>query len=71
MKQVWFKKWGWFYLPITAMGMIITLFVIAFMVPIVMAIDRNAHATADEMYQIFVYASCTAFWWKWVVEKTS
>lgn len=71
MKQVWFKKRGWLYLPVTAMGVLVTLLAIAFMVPVVIATNRNAHSGTDQLYQIFVYATCTAFWWKWVAEKTS
>ena len=71
MKQVWFKKMGWLYWPTHVMGIVVTLLAIAFMVPVVMAADRSAHSVTDELYEIFVYATCTAFWWKWVAEKTS
>ena len=71
MKQIWFKKTGWVYLPVSAMGVIVTLLVVAFMVPVVIAADKGAHSVTDELYEIFVYATCTAFWWKWVAEKTS
>ena len=70
MKQIWFKKTGWVYLPVSAMGVIVTLLVVAFMVPVVIAADKGAHSVTDELYEIFVYATCTAFWWKWVAEKT-
>lgn len=71
MKQVWFKKMGWVYWPTHVMGVVVTLLAIAFMVPVVMTADRSAHSVTDELYEIFVYATCTAFWWKWVAEKTS
>lgn len=71
MKEKWFKKTGWVYIPIHPMGYIVTIFAVIFMVPIVMAVVRNGHSVTDDMYQIFVYATCTAFWWKWVAEKTS
>lgn len=71
MKQVWFKRSGWFYFPIHTMGYLATLAAIIFMVPVVIAIDRSAHSVSDELYDIFIYATCTAFWWKWVAEKTS
>lgn len=71
MKQVWFKKMGWVYWPTHVMGVVVTLLAIAFIVPVVMAADRSAHSVTDELYEIFVYATCTAFWWKWVAEKTS
>jgi len=71
MKQTWFKKAGWLYLPVHAMGMLVTLAAIVFMVPVCMAVFRNGHSVSDDLYQIFVYASCTLFWWKWIAEKTS
>jgi len=71
MKQIWFKKTGWFYFPVHAMGYLITIGAVIFMVPVVIAADRSAHSVSDELYSIFVFLTCTAFWWKWVAEKTS
>lgn len=71
MKQIWFKKAGWFYLPIHAMGMLITLGAIIFMFTVCIAILRNGHSVTDDLYKIFVYPTCTAFWWKWIADKTS
>ena len=71
MKQQWFKPFGWFYLPINFFGYVITLLAFAFMVPICMAIIRNGHSVSDDLYEIFLYGTCTSFWWKWIAEKTS
>ena len=71
MKQTWFKKLGWVYLPTHVMGVIVSLLAIAFMVPVVIAADRSGHSVTDELYEIFLFGTCTAFWWKWVAEKTS
>lgn len=71
MKQIWFKKFWRLYLPVHAMGILITLGAIAFMVPVCIAVFRNGHSVSDDLYEIFVFASCTAFWWKWIAEKTS
>jgi hypothetical protein len=71
MKQYWFKTLGWLYIPVSPMGYVITLLAILFMVPVCIAITRNGHSVSDDLYQIFVYGTCTAFWWKWVAEKTS
>jgi hypothetical protein len=66
----WFKKYGWIYLPIQPEGFIVTLMAILFMVPVCLAIVRNGHSVSDDLYQLFVYGTCTAFWWKWIAEKT-
>ena len=71
MKLVWFKRVGWVYLPVHAMGLLVTLAAIVFMVPVVMAVVRTGHSVTDDLYKIFVYATCTAFWWKWIADKTS
>ncbi|HEY8659324.1 MAG TPA: hypothetical protein VIM07_04105 [Chitinophagaceae bacterium] len=41
-----------------------------FLVPVYMAVVRNGHSVSDDLYQMFVYTTCTAFGWKWVAEKT-
>jgi hypothetical protein len=67
----WFKQYGWLYVPICAEGIIVTILAVVFLIPVYMAIVRNGHSVSDDLYQVFVYTSCTAFWWKWVAEKTS
>ncbi len=71
MKQIWFKKFVWIYLPVHPMGILITFLAILFLVPVYIAIVRNGHSVSDDLYQMFVYTTCTAFWWKWVAEKTN
>jgi hypothetical protein len=71
MKQIWFKRIGWFYFPVHMMGLLVTLGAIVFMIPVCMAVARNGHSVSDDLYSVFVFGTCTAFWWKWIAEKTS
>jgi hypothetical protein len=71
MKHNWFKKTSWVYFPIHPIGYAVTLLAIIFMVPVTMAVFKNGHSISDDLYELFVYATCTAFWWKWIAEKTS
>ncbi|MCW3074336.1 MAG: hypothetical protein JWP69_1405 [Flaviaesturariibacter sp.] len=71
MNPIWFKRLGVFYIPTHFAGYFITLLAIAFLVPIYIAITRNGHSISDDLYQLFVYTTCTAFWWKWIAERTS
>ena len=71
MKQIWFKKTGWVYVPVSGLGLMVTLLAVIFLVPVYMAVVRNGHSVSDDLYQMFVYTTCTAFWWKWIAEKTS
>jgi hypothetical protein len=71
MKQLWFRRVGWVYIPVHLAGYITTLLAILFMVPVSMAVFSTGHSVTDDLSEIFMYATCTAFWWKWVAEKTS
>jgi len=71
MNNNWFRKFGAIYLPVNPMGFVVTVAAIVFLVPVYMAIIRNGHSASDDLYHLFVYTSCTAFWWKWIAEKTS
>lgn len=71
MKTIWFKRLGIFYIPIHFMGFIITLLTIIFLMPVYMVIIKNGHSISDDLYQIFVYTTCTASWWQWIAHKTS
>jgi len=71
MTFTWFRKWGWFYVPTHPIGILISLLTIAFLIPIYAAIVRNGHSVSDDLYHMFVYTTCTVFWWKWIAEKTS
>lgn len=71
MKTIWFKKLWLFYLPVHVMGLLVTLGAIIFMVPVFLAVFRNGQSVSDDLYEIFVYGTCTAFWWKWIADKTS
>lgn len=62
MKQIWFKRFGWVYLPIHAAGMFVTLSAIVFLIPVYTAVVRNGHSVSDDLYEMFVYTTCTAFW---------
>jgi hypothetical protein len=71
MKQIWFKRAGWVYVPVSVMGLMVSLLAIIFLVPVYTAIVRNGHSVSDDLYNMFVYTTCSAFWWKWIAEKTS
>lgn len=71
MKQIWFRKSWWLYLPVHTMGILVTLCAIAFMVLVCMTVFKNVRPVSDGMYDVFIYGTCTGFWWKWIAEKTS
>jgi hypothetical protein len=71
MNTKWFKQKNGIYFPIHPLGYLITGMSILFLVPIIISIDRNAHSLSDFFYEVFIYGTCTVFWWKWIAEKTS
>lgn len=71
MKQTWFKQFGWGYIPVHIMGYLVSLLCIVFLIPVAAAIFRNGHSVSDDLYNLFIYITAVAFWWKWIAEKTS
>ena len=71
MKAVWFKKFGWIYLPVSIIGWVIWLFGLALSVNIFLAIDRHSHSVSDTLYGIFPYFTCILLLINWVAENTS
>ena len=71
MNTVWFKKWGWAYVPVNGMGFMVTLIAIIFLIPVYISIFQYGSSLPDNLYHMFLYTTCVAFWWKWVAEKTS
>ena len=71
MKTIYFKHVGGFYYPIHAIGWLATLTAAAICVWFFIALDRHSHSASDTLTRFFVYATCVAFWWKWLAESTS
>ena len=71
MKYNWFKKAGWIYLPVSAMGCLLILLAIAFCVNVFWVIDRNSHSVSDSFYNVFPYLVCTFMLMNWIGGNTS
>ncbi len=71
METNWFKRTGWIYLPVNALGYVMTIIAITLDVWFFIAIGRNSHSVSDTLINFFIYFSAVTFWWKWVAEKTS
>jgi hypothetical protein len=71
MNNIWFKKFGWVFIPVHAMGLLITFIYLALNMMFFVTIDRNSHSIGDTLIQFFVYFTCASFWMRWIAEKTS
>jgi len=67
----WFKRIGWFHVPSSAAGVIITLMAIVFCAQVFLAIDRRSHSISDTLYGVFPFFVCTFLMLDWIASRTS
>ena len=70
MKTQWFKRLGWFYLPVSLPGAIITLAALAFCVQVFVAVDRHAHWASDTLYGVFPFFASAFLLFDWIAGRT-
>lgn len=71
IKYRWFRSLGWFYVPVSWSGYVITLLALAFCIQTFLAVDRQSHSVSDTLYGVFPYAVPTFLLLNWVASKTS
>ena len=71
MKDTWFKRFGWFYLPVSVPGAIIALAALGFCAQVFLAVDRHSHSVSDTLYGIFPFFASTFLLFDWLAGKTS
>jgi hypothetical protein len=71
MKHAWFKRFGWFYLPVSIAGVITILFALAFCVQVFLAVDRHSHSASDTLYGIFPFWACAFLLHDWIASRTA
>jgi hypothetical protein len=71
MKIPWFKRLGWFYLPISLPGMVITLGALAFCMQVFLAIDRKSHSVSDTLYGVFPFWTGSFLLFDWLAGRAS
>jgi hypothetical protein len=70
MKKAWFKRSGWFYLPVSLPGILIMLAALGFCIQVFLAIDRKSHSVSDTLYGVFPFFVCTFLLLDWVASRT-
>jgi len=68
---LWFKRWGWFYRPVHALGYVTALAAAAFLVQVFLALDRHSHSATDTLYHFYVFAAPTFLGLMWIGSRTS
>jgi hypothetical protein len=71
MKTQWFKRLGWFSLPVSLPGAIITLAALAFCVQVFVAVDRHSHSASDTLYGVFPFFTSAFLLFDWIAGRTS
>ena len=71
MKQVWFKRFGWFHLPISLPGVVVTVTAVVFCMNVFIAIDRHSHSVSDTLYEVFPFFACTFLLVDWIARSTN
>ena len=70
MNTVWFKRCGWFYLPVSVPGILAVLLALAFCVNVFIAIDRRSHSVSDTLYGVFPYVVPCFLMLNWLAART-
>jgi hypothetical protein len=71
MKNPWFKRFGWFYVPSSVPGMAVCVAAAFFCMTVFSAIDRHSHSATDTLYGIFPFFVCTFLMLDWIAGRTS
>jgi hypothetical protein len=71
MKANWFTRRGWFYVPSSIPGGVLSLLAIGFCITVFTAVDRHSHSVSDTLYGIFPFFACTFLLLDWVGRRTS
>jgi hypothetical protein len=71
MKTQWFKRLGWFYLPVSLPGVVIALAALAFCAQVFLAIDRKSHSVSDTLYGVFPFFACAFLLFDGLAGRTS
>lgn len=67
----WFRRAGWFHVPVSVPGVIVTLGALAFCVQVFFAVDRHSHSVTDTLYGVYPFIIPTLLLLDWVGSRAS
>jgi hypothetical protein len=70
MKTKWFKRVGWFHLPVSVIGAVVWLLALLFCFTVFRAIDRHSHSVSDTLYGVFPFFVCTFLMLDWIGSRS-
>jgi hypothetical protein len=71
MKKAWFKRFGWFYVPVSVLGAVVCLLALLFCLTVFRAVDGHSHSVSDTLYGVFPFFVCTFLLIDWIGGRTS
>ena len=71
MKKNWFKRFGWFYVPVSLPGGLICLLAGLFCLTVFTAVDRHSHSASDTLYGIFPFFVSVFLLVDWIGARSS
>ena len=71
MKTKWFKRSGWFYLPVSVPGAFVVLLALLFCLTVFRAVDGHSHSASDTLYGVFPFLACAFLLLDWIGSRTS
>lgn len=71
MKTNWFKRYGWFHVPVSIPGGVLCLLAVVFCLQVFVAVDRHSHSASDTLYGIFPFFACAFLLLDWLAVRTS
>lgn len=66
-----FTPFGPLRRPVSAIGWLITIAALAFMIQVFVAIDARSHSNSDTLYGIFPFWGVTFLLWDWIARALS
>ncbi|HEY5490326.1 MAG TPA: hypothetical protein VIK25_03945 [Gemmatimonadaceae bacterium] len=67
----WFRRIGWFHVPVSIPGAVVTMGALAFCVQVFWAVDRHSHSVSDTLYGVYPFILPTLLLLDWVASRTS
>jgi len=71
MKAKWFKRFGWFYVPVSVPGAVVCFLATLFCVTVLRAVDSHSHSASDTLYGVFPFFVSTFLLLDWLGNRTS
>jgi hypothetical protein len=71
MRANWFKRYGWFHVPVSVPGTLVCLLAALFYITVFAAVDRHSHSASDTLYGVFPFFVCTFLLLDWIGSRTS